>query len=60
MYHYNYQVIILSQNLSLYEKVAAFPSLPGFTNIVSHVNEVDASLKNADLLLCQAAPNVLE
>ena len=60
MYHYNYQVIILSQNLSLYEKVAAFPSLPGFTNIVSHVNEVDASLKNADLLLCQAAPSVLE
>ena len=60
MYHYNYQVIILSQDLSLYEKVSATTSLPGFTNIVSHVNEVDASLKNADLLLCQAAPSVLE
>ena len=60
MYHYNYQVIILSTDLSLYEKVGAFPSLAGFTNKVTHVDKVDASLQTADLLLCQAAPDILE
>ena len=60
MYHYNYQVIILSTDLSLYEKVGAFPSLAGFTNKVTHVDKVDASLQTADLLLCQAAPGILE
>ena len=38
MYHYQYKVIVLSQDLSLYEKVVAFPSLAGFTNIVTHVD----------------------
>lgn len=60
MYHYNYKVIILSQDLSLYAKVVAFPSLAGFTNIVSHVDKVDASVSEADLLICQASPVVLE
>lgn len=60
MYHYNYKVIVLSQDLSLYEKVVAFPSQAGFTNIVSHVDKVDESLKEADLLLCQASATVLE
>ena len=60
MYHYNYKVIVLSQELSLYDKVAAFPSQAGFTNIVSHIDKVDASLKEADLLLCQASAAVLE
>ena len=59
MYHYNYQVIILSQDLSLYAKVAAFPSLAGFTNVVEHVDHVEASLKDADLFLCQSTPAVL-
>ena len=60
MYHYNYKVIILSQDLSLYAKVAAFPSLAGFTNIVSHVDKVDASIAEADLLLCQSDVPILE
>ena len=60
MYHYNYKVIILSQDLSLYAKVAAFPSLAGFTNIVSHVDKVDASIAEADLLLCQSDVPTLE
>ena len=59
MYHYNYKVIILSQDLSLYAKVAAFPSLAGFTNVVEHVDHVEASLKDADLFLCQSTPAVL-
>ena len=59
MYHYNYKVIILSQDLSLYAKVAAFPSLAGFTNIVSHVDKVDASIAEADLLLCQSDVPIL-
>ena len=52
MYHYNYKVIILSQDLSLYAKVVAFPSLAGFTNIVTHVDKVDAFIAEDDLLLC--------
>ncbi|MEE1194664.1 MAG: sensor domain-containing diguanylate cyclase [Phascolarctobacterium sp.] len=60
MYHYQYKVIVLSQDLSLYEKVVAFPSLAGFTNIVTHVDKVDASLQDADLLLCEDSVAVLE
>ena len=55
MYHYSYKVVILSQVLSLYTKVAAFPSLAGFTNIVSHVEKIDTSISDADLLICQGS-----
>ena len=55
MYHYHYNVIVLSQDLSLYEKVVAFPSLAGFTNIVSHVEKINTSISDADLLICQGS-----
>ena len=60
MYHYSYKVIILSQDLSLSAKVAAVPALAGFTNIVSQVEEVDASLGEADLFICQSNAALLE
>ncbi len=55
MYHYHYNVIVLSQDLSLYEKVVAFPSLAGFTYIVSRVEKIDTSISDADLLICQGS-----
>ena len=60
MYHYNYKVIILSQDLSLFEKVVAFPSLAGFTNIVSRVDKVEQSISEADLFICEGNPAALE
>ncbi len=60
MYHYNFKVIVLSEDTSLYEKIAALPSLEGFTNEVSQTCKVDASLQAADLLVCAAPARVLE
>lgn len=60
MYHYSYNVIILSQDLSLQAKVAAFPALAGFTNIVTRVEQVDASVANADLFICQGKVELLQ
>lgn len=60
MYHYNLKIIVLSEDTSLYKKIAALPSLPGFTNEVSQTSEVDASLQSADLLVCSAPAYVLE
>lgn len=60
MYHYNLKIIVLSEDTSLYKKIAAIPSLPGFTNEVSQTSEVDASLQSADLLVCSAPAKVLE
>ena len=53
MYQYHYNVIVLSQDLSLYETVVAFPSLAGFTYIVSRVEKIDTAISDADLLICQ-------
>ena len=60
MYHYNLKVIVLSEDEALYKKIAALPSLDGFTNDVSFTNTVDASLQSADLLVCAAPAKVLE
>ncbi|MGM9568865.1 MAG: diguanylate cyclase domain-containing protein, partial [Phascolarctobacterium sp.] len=60
MYHYRYNVIVLSQDLSLYEKVVVFPSQAGFTNIVAHAEKVDATLSAADLLICQGSVALLQ
>lgn len=60
MYHYNLKIIVLSKDTSLYEKVAALPSLPGFTNEVIKADSVDASLQAADLLICAGSAAVLE
>lgn len=59
MYHYNFKVVVLSKNDSLLAKAQAFPSLAGFTNEVVRASAADASLKDADLLLCEDAPEVL-
>lgn len=53
MYHYSYKIVVLSKDASLYEKAVALESLPGFTNMVYHRQEVDAFLSDADLLLCE-------
>ena len=55
MYHYNFKIVVLSTELSLYEKVDAMPSLEGFTNMVQHKNEADSCLCEADLLLCDSS-----
>lgn len=60
MYHYNLKVIVLSEDEALYKKIAALPSLDGFTNEVSFTSTVDASLQSADLLVCAAPAKVLE
>ncbi len=60
MYHYHFKITVLSSDNRLYEKVAALPSLEGFTNEVSWTDKIDASLQAADLLICAAPANVLE
>ena len=51
MYHYNFKIVVLSTELSLYEKVDAMPSLEGFTNMVQHKNEADSCLCEADFIM---------
>ena len=60
MYHYNLKIIVLSEDAALYKKIAALPSLEGFTNEVYQLTDVDASLQSADLLICAAPASVLE
>lgn len=60
MYHYNLKIIVLSEDVGLYKKIAALPSLDGFTNEVYQLTAVDASLQSADLLICAAPASVLE
>lgn len=60
MYHYNLKIIVLSDDKALYKKIADIPSLDGFTNEVSCISEVDASLQAADLLVCAAPASTLE
>ena len=60
MYHYNLKIIVLSEDAALYKKIAALPSLEGFTNEVHQLTAVDASLQSADLLICAAPASVLE
>ncbi len=60
MYHYHFKITVLSSDNGLYKKVAALPSLAGFTNEVSWTDKIDASLQAADLLICAAPANVLE
>ena len=60
MYHYKLKIMVLTEDASLYEKIAALPSLDGFTNEVSFLSKVDASLQSADLLVCSAPACILE
>lgn len=60
MYHYNLKIIVLSEDAALYKKIAALPSLEGFTNEVHQLTAVDASLQSADLLICAAPASILE